>query len=362
MKNRHKRDKNPMIPQNQKSTADVARLANVSKMTVSRVMNGLNWVSEETRKKVLKVANEIGYQPHRVARALKTGRSGMVGFLVNYMNQSLRGEFNGDAFVAFDTTISDSKLSIVLSFILPDQDLTEQVRNLYISNNCEAIVIRLDEYTPKDLDGLASLNIPILLMNFNPVAVKTTVKLPSVGFDNIQGVQQAVHYLASLGHERIAYLGGATGWMDTDQRELGFLKGMKDRGLKIKKEWMRDCSFAYGHVRGVEHMTRILSDSVPLPTAVICASDELAAGAMSAIIHWGKSIPKDISVIGFNNHEWSAYITPSLTTIQHPGWELGEKTGRYLLELLNNPLTPQQNIVLETKLIIRESTGIAPKS
>lgn len=123
MKNRHKRDKNPMIPQNQKSTADVARLANVSKMTVSRVMNGLNWVSEETRKKVLKVANEIGYQPHRVARALKTGRSGMVGFLVNYMNQSLRGEFNGDAFVAFDTTISDSKLSIVLSFILPDRIL-----------------------------------------------------------------------------------------------------------------------------------------------------------------------------------------------------------------------------------------------
>ncbi len=344
---------------NYDSATEVARRASVSKMTVSRVFSGLDYVSEETRKKVLRAANEIGYHPNTTARALRTGRSGLVGFLTESV-QSLRGEFHTEAFAAFESIMSAHGLNVMISITPQDQNISHLAKYQVATSRCEAIAIRYDILSSKDYEELAALNAPVVLMNFNPQLMTDDSKIGSVGFDNQQGIEQAVRYLASLGHQHIAYLGGTPGWLDSVIRKQGFLNGMKEAGLTVNKKWVEDCDFRQGYDTGTKGMRQIFARGIPGLTAVVCASDEIAVGAMNAATHWGKSIPKDFSVIGFDDTEWSSFIAPPLTTIRHRGWDLGEKAGKYLLEIINKPDTPRKNVILETQLIIRESTGVAP--
>ena len=304
-------------------------------------------------------AGEVGYHPNTTARALRTGRSGLVAFLMESY-QSLRGEFHTEAFAAFESIMATRGLNVMISIAPRSQDISQLARNLVMTSRCDAIAIRFDKLSRNDYLELSTLGVPVVLMNFNPSSTNDDFKIASIGFDNKQGTQQATRYLASLGHHRIAYLGGTPGWLDSIHRKQGFRTGMREVGLTINEKWMVDCDFRSGYNTGTKGMSQIFSTGLDSPTAVVCASDEIAVGAITAAIHWGKTIPDDFSIIGFDDNLWSSYITPPLTTIRHQGWDLGEKAGLYLLELFDDSNHIEKNIVLETQLVIRESTGIAP--
>ncbi len=361
MEQENKKITRKYISRDTPTVSEVARCAKVSQITVSRVFNGSIIVSDTTREKVLKAAREVGYHPNKAARVLRTGRSNLVGLLTNSY-ETLGGEFYSEAFVALQSVLSTRHLDVMISIVPPVQSLAYHAKHLIATSRCEAIALRYDPITESDYKELVNFQTPIVLINFNSVLEKSPYELASVGFDNIHGIEQAVRYLASQGHQRIAYLGGNHGWVDSIQREMGFRSGMRQNGLTVNEDWIQECVFGVGcYNLAIEKTTHILTGSIPNPTAIVCACDEFAVGAISAAGRLGKSIPKDISVIGFGDRTWSPYLTPSLTTLQHPGRELGEKVGRYMLEFIENPNTHRRNTVLETHLIIRDSTGIAPK-
>jgi LacI family transcriptional regulator len=339
--------------------AMVAEQVGVSLMTVSRVFTNSASVRESTRRKVLKVAAELGYHPNQAARALRTGRFDTVGFLLP-IPQGLAGEFHSQAFSAFEQELSMRGIAVLLTIASGPGTLCSRVRDLVNAKRCAVVVVRFDMITPEELQELRSIGAPVVLANYVSRAVSDTLDLNSVGFDGREGIQMAVRHLASLGHHRVAHLRGTPGWIDTVNRDEGFRTGMAEVGLQIDEHFVRDCDFGQGFDSGVDATNQILSQRIKGPTAIICDSDMIAAGAMVAARRWGKSIPKDISIVGFDANQWCAWMSPPLTSVSHSGDELGDRLGQLVMSLFDNPDQPPQRIVLETRLVVRESTGPAP--
>lgn len=338
--------------------AMVAARAGVSLMTVSRVFTSSAAVREVTRQKVLKAAAELGYHPNQAARALRTGRFDTVGFLLAIPG-GLAGEFHSQTFSAFEQELSSRGIAVLLTIASAPGTLCARTRELVTSRRCAVVVVRFDMITPEELHELGEIGAPVVLANYAPEIAPTASGLNSIGFDGRHGIQMAVRHLVSLGHRRIAHLRGTQGWIDTVHREEGFRTGMAEVGLPIEERWIRNCDFSRGFESGVDATNQILSQDVQGPTALICDSDEIAAGAIAAARRWGKLIPQDISVVGFDATAWGALLSPPLTSVWHSGDEMGEQLGQLVMSLFDNPDQPSKRLVLETRLIVRESTGRA---
>lgn len=339
---------------------EVARRAGVSLMTVSRVFNESESVTPETREKVLNAAKELGYEANYAARSLRTGQSNTVAMLMA-SHMSLRGEFHSEFFAGFEFSIGKAGFEVLISTSNPEEPLWKRAQRLVASRLCGGIVVRYDSLESKEIRELSKVEAPLVLANYQKDMRVSDLGVCSIGFDNRKGTRSAVRHLVSLGHERIAYLGGTPGWMDSIDREEGFRMGVEEHGLKIEERWVEACDFAKGFETAFERTAQILSRKVEGPTAVVCASDELAAGALACIRKWGKKVPADISIIGFDDNRWGSYLSPPLTTVRHDGWLLGEKVGGALLEMMKDDAkSPGSETILETQLIVRESTGPAP--
>jgi LacI family transcriptional regulator len=199
----------------------------------------------------------------------------------------------------------------------------------------------------------------VVLANYTPEQAEPH-GISTVGFNNSLGTVHAVRHLSALGHRRIAYLGGTPGWVDSLQRKDGFSRGLAEMQLPKIAAFIRDTDFSQGYDAGLAEMTDILAGGGAAPTAVVCASDDIAAGAMEAARLWGLQVPRDLSVIGYDDQRWCNFMTPKLTSVRHAGWDLGEHVGRTLLQQFDAPDTPPSHTILETRLVLRESTAPAP--
>jgi LacI family transcriptional regulator len=334
----------------------VAAKAGVSLMTVSRVFSNSERVSEATRRRVLEAAREVGYVPNSWARALRQGHSRAVAFIVASPG-GLRGEFHSDTLSAFEAVVSSCGLSLDLTIPDAGEKVSDLVRRLVASNAVRGAVIRFDVLPPDELGALAEIDAPIMVASLPTAGGDWVGRLGFVGFDNAAGIRAAVRHLYSLGHREIAYLGGTPGWVDSLQREAGFRAGMQECGLKLRADNIRACDFGEGFSRGAEAMDAILSASDATPTAVVCASDVIAAGAMASARRWNRTVPDDLSVVGFDDNNWCLFFHPHLTTVRHFGMELGDALGHAFMSKLEDPARSLQPIVLETPLIVRESTA-----
>jgi DNA-binding LacI/PurR family transcriptional regulator len=342
-----------------KLAARVAEIAGVSLMTVSRVFSGAASVRDETRQRVMNAAAELGYKPNVAARALRTGRSDTVGFVIS-SPWGLGGDFHSATFSAFESELSARGLSVFLSISSPDGRLADRVRQQILAHRCGVLVVRFDEIRPNELRELQMLGTPVVLANYLPETPEENLGLSTVGFNNGEGIVMAVRHLVALGHKRIGHLGGTPGWVDTIGRERGFRNAIAEASLPLEADWVRSCDFARAYDTGMEEMNSIFSQSIVLPTAVVCDSDEIAAGAMAAAKRWNRSLPRDFSVVGFDDTPWGAMLTPPLTSIGHSGLDLGRALGKLVLRLFNNPDAAPEIIAIRTKLVVRESTGPAP--
>jgi LacI family transcriptional regulator len=274
---------------------------------------------------------------------------------------SLRGEFHSEFLAAFESLASRRGLEVIISASESEEPLWKRAQRLVASRTCGGLVVRYDILSERDVGELSKVKAPLVLANFHKDLPLAEMGLHSVGFDNKEGTRSAVRHLVSLGHKRIAYLGGTPGWMDSVDREEGFRAGMLESGLQIEGCWVESCDFADGFASAFERMAQILSRKVEGPTALVCASDEIAAGAIACLRRWGKKIPADFSVTGFDDNRWSSYLSTPLTTIRHSGWALGEAVGGILLDMMKGEASvPTKEIVLELQLIVRNSTGPVP--
>jgi LacI family transcriptional regulator len=338
---------NPMADVRQRSVTifDVARASGVSYSTVSRVLNDFAFVKPTTRQKVLSVASELGYVANLQARSLAGGKSNIIGMLVpsldngyiNVISQSIDEELSRAGYdlmvytthhkkgkeAQFVNTLTNS-LSDGLLFMVP---LIEDVRYL---------------------EQLRSRNFPYVLIDQTDEAQKSTVVTSS----NFQGSYEATRYLIDLGHETIGFITGLMAIHSARERLAGYKAALQEAKIMIDESLIAEGDF---HPTGGYKAAQKLLEQRPRPSAIFASNDLSAFGAMDAIRHAGLEIPKDISVIGFDDIPQASTAYPKLTTVRQPLSEIGQTAVKLLLGQIEQPNRTPQQVTLETQLVKRDS-------
>jgi LacI family transcriptional regulator len=327
------------------SIKDVAKEAGVSIATVSRVLNDVDVVNEETKKKVQEAIAKLGYRPNIVARSLKTQRTKTVGILIPDISSQFYPEIvRGTEDVA---NIYDYNIILCNS----DSDLEKEKEYLRVLKEkmVDGVLYMSSSLEPEIVAIIKELELPTVL-------VETTDRektFPSVTIDNREAGYDAVTYLINRGNKRIAYIGVHKDAVNAAAvRYFGYEDALKEHGIEINKDLIY-----FGEIKakeGYEAINRILEKTSDID-AVFCASDELAMGAINALREKGLSIPGDVDVIGFDNIYTSSLFYPKLTTVAQPMYDMGSVGMRMLIKLINKKDLDEKNYVLPYEIIERDS-------
>lgn len=327
------------------SIKDVAREAGVSIATVSRVLNDIDVVNEETKKKVVDAIKKLGYRPNIVARSLKTQRTRTVGILIpDISNQFYPEIVRGAEDVA---NIYDYNVMLCNS----DFDLEKEKEYLRVLKE-------------KMVDGVLYMSSSLeddTLELINELALKTVLvetddkqgNLPSVTIDNVKATYETTEHLISKGIKEIGFIGVSgednNAWR---KRFTGFKQALEANGLKLNEEltYFNNLKVKTGY----EGVLTMLEKGAK-PEAIVCASDEIAMGAINALRSKGLNVPEDVSVTGFNDIDLAQAFYPRLTTVSQPMYDMGSIAMRMLIKLINNKTLEEGHFVLPHKLIERDS-------
>lgn len=322
---------------------DVAKLAGVSISTASYALNGSNKVSEITRKKVFKAAKELNYTPNKLAKNLKQTKSKLITLIVNevfgpFYNQLIKGIQDTIYILGYDLIV----------FIESGYDRVKSVDFLKNNDNIEGVIIEAPLLTDENIKEIKKLGIPLVLLD------RKMEDTPSILINNDKGIFDAVEHLVKLGHKNIGFINGPKDSYDNLCRFDSFKKALKYFDLDFNKDFILNGDFTEEY--GYYAMKEFLENSSNIPTAFISSNDEMLIGAIQALKEKNIKIPKDISLIGFDDIKELKYISPKITTIRRPIFELGSYAAHTLLNLSDGKMVPP-NILLEVKLIERTSTS-----
>ena len=282
---------------------DVARLAGVSQKTVSRVINNERYVSDEARRKVLAAARELGYHPNTAARALITGRFQRIGVV------SLGSALYGPAslLVALERATRAAGFSFMVANTLEGQpDSIQHAVDWLLEQGVDGIVI--SEPIDEGQELRVRTDVPVLSLGRAPGLPPSQVLI--VGDYTVNAGRNATEHLLDLGHRRVWHLAGPLRWWEARERLEGWRGAHLDRGIEPPEPLHGDWSPESGYRAG-----RVLA-AVPEATAVFCANDDMAIGLIRALDEAGKTVPGDVSVVGFDDIPSAAYLNPPLTTIR----------------------------------------------
>lgn len=328
---------------------EVARRAGVSVATVSRVYNHSPSVREETRLRVRRTAQRLGYSPHGAARSLVTKRTHTIGVLL----PDLYGEFFSELIRGIDQTAQARGYHVLLSSARSQRESLEAALRS-MRGRVDGLILM----TP-DLDAAAAgrslpAGFPVVLLNGPP----SDAACDSFGIANFDGAAAIVRHLASLGHRRIAIICGAEQNFDAAERLRGYRAALAELGLEVDPalELPGDFSEAAGHVAARRMLERAVR-----PTAVFAANDGMAIGALSAFREAGVRVPEDVAVVGFDDIPMARYVDPALTSVRVDISELGKSATDRLLDALAEP-SPRtlRHHTLPTTLVVRRSCGAPP--
>jgi DNA-binding LacI/PurR family transcriptional regulator len=337
---------------NKRATSfDVAREAGVSRTTVSFVLNNVTSISisETTRQRVFAAAEKLNYHPDASGRKLVTGKSSTIGLVLRQsFDQIFSDAFLLQAMLGIDHAASQYGFNLLLKPLDPNHH--NGYDQLVSENHVDGIILsgpRQDdsEITKRFKDGF-----PIVLMGQLEGS-----EIPFVDINAYEGAADATRHLIELGHRRIGMITNASmQYTSARQRRQGFVYALKKANLSFDESLFQEGD--YTPASGFSAMNKLLENK-EIPTAVFVASDVVATGAIQAIKNHHLSIPQDISVIGFDDIPMAAYFDPPLTTIRLPAYEIGREAGEKLIQIIRKQDSQPYQELLNTKLIIRESTG-----
>jgi LacI family transcriptional regulator len=325
---------------------DVAARAGVSTATVSRVVNQPATVRDGLRAKVEAAIAHLGYMPHAGARTLKSRRSGTIGAIFPTVDNAIFAK----AIDALQRRLAeaDHQLLIATNDYSPETE-ESQALNL-LTRGADALLLCGVAQRPALLQRLRARGVPVVhVMSWPPPP-----GLACVGFDNARAMAQVVRYLLDLGHRRIAMLAGQT--RDND-RAAARVQGVRDalaaHGLALPPT--RIVERRYGLAPAREGLQRLL-DAAPAPTAVVCGNDVLAFGALLEAQRLGLDVPRDLSIVGFDDLELASHLQPALTTVQVPAEAMWRRAAERVLALLRGDELPRETEI-EVALVVRGSTA-----
>jgi LacI family transcriptional regulator len=326
----------------------IAKLAGVSRSTVSRVLNNHPNVSPQTREQVSQVITETGFRPDPIARSLSSRRADIIGLVIPLAIQSL---FEDPFFPRLMQGISqgcnqhDYTLTLFLLHTLQEED------TLYARISRRQFLDGLIVTGTRSEDPL----IPMLLANQVPFVMHGRHEDPRVSFvevDNATGAHAAVTHLVRQGRRRIALITGPSGSLASEDRKQGYLQALQERRVPVDEALIAHGDFT--ETSSYEAMQRLL----PLELdAVFVASDSMALGAMRALREAGRSVPEEIAIVGFDDMPQAATADPPLTTIRQPIQRAGVLAVDVLIDILKNGVAPPRRIILPTELVVRASCG-----
>lgn len=337
---------------------DIAKSANVSTATVSYVLNGKGSVSEKTRAKIMKVIEEMKYQPNQIAKSLKIKKTRTIGVIVEDVTS-----FNSAEIIdGINEYAENEGFSLLLTNMRVLKRLgqeyadTEVVRQLApnafkeILNKQVEGLIYIGAH-PRDVTGIIQNN---TLPTVYTYCYTSNNEDYSVNYDDHLGAYEATKHLIGLGHKRIAVISGLFNSNPSRERFNGYYQAIMDNQLEFDPSLINTGDWEF------ESGLRLTSELISManrPTAILAMNDNMAAGAIDACKDKGLRVPEDISIIGFDDREFSSYISPRLTTMKLPLHEMGAEAMSSIMDILAGNESGIRNKKLNCTLIQRESEG-----
>ena len=314
---------------------------------VSFVLSGKPGASAETRRRVLDVADEIGYRPDSAAQLLARGRSRTIGVLMD-----VRQPFHAEIVTDLYPTAESVDYDVLLTANLPDRDETESIESL-ISHRCGGLIL-LGPMSNRDALQRIAERLPTVAVG-GDVAGKPLVRgLSSVRTADAKGIRQAVDYLVELGHHDIAHVDGGRG-SGSAERRRAYRAAMRSHGLEAAA---RVIAGAHTEEAGA-HAARVILDQSPLPTAILASNDRCALGLLDVFTRSGVQVPSELSLIGFDDSRLSDYPLIDLTTVHQDAAGIAKHAVRLAIGMMEDETGElREDVVLEPKLVVRGTTGI----
>jgi len=327
---------------------DIARLANVSKKTVSRVINNSPSVQEDTRRRVAEIMTAHGYEPDPQARGLAFRRSFLIGLIYDNSNLQMiagtqKGVLEGVRGSGFELVVypcdrhSSCLLTDVRAFV-QRQRLFGVVLLPPLSENDHLIELLAEAGCHYVRVSSSAIDEPARLVSLN---------------DRL-GAAEAANHLLDLGHTRIGFIEGPPNFQSRAQRRSGFEEALAQRGVSLPDALV--AQGAYTYESGIIAAEALLQRT-PRPTAIFASNDEMAAGVYKVARNMGLSIPHDLSIVGFDDSPVAARLFPALTSVQRPLQDMGRQAAVKLLDCQPGERVPSPNEMLIPSLVVRESTA-----
>ncbi|MCE1255440.1 MAG: LacI family transcriptional regulator [Anaerolineae bacterium] len=327
---------------------DIARMAGVSRSTVSRVINGEPNVNESTRQKVDKVIKELNFQPNLAARSLAAGQTHIIGLVIPVGVSAI---FSDPFFPMLMQSISfacnQRSYSIMLWLAEPEFE-RRTVQQVLYNGLLDGVIVSSMHLTDPIVQTLTERALPFVTIGRNPMSHATSF----VDADNYNGACEAMRHLYRLGRRRIATITGPMNTIVGVDRLKGYQDSLKTYNLEYEPDLVIEGDFS--DQGGFEAMQRL----IPLkPDAVFIASDVMAAAAVRASQEAGLKVPEDISIIGFDDIPLALRTIPPLTTVRQPVSEMGAAAVDMLINMIDHPSAEAHRTILPTELVIRSSCG-----
>lgn len=324
------------------SSTDVARLAGVSQSAVSRAFTPGAAISDKTRRKVEKAADELDYKPNALARSLITSKTNIVALLTGDLQNPFYARIVNEISLRFQEAAYH-----VLLFSVSENEKADAAVSEVLKYRVDGVMLTSAELSSQMIEACQRLGTPVVL--YNRRANDSGVS--SVRLENVESSRRVADFLVDSGYERIAYLAGSDVDGTNADRERGFVERLAERGHPLKLRAQGDYSFESGREAFAG-----LWKARAKPDAVFCVSDRMAFGAMDAArFDLGLKVPGDVAIVGFDDLPTSSYPSYQLTTIRQPVRDMAHAAVDLLLAKIEAPDTMARTVLLPGELIVRTS-------
>jgi LacI family transcriptional regulator len=330
---------------------DVAALAGVSTATVSRVINGTGSVSEPIRRRVMRAVQQLNYYPNAYARALASGRSHQIGLLISDISNPFFPELTR----SIERAAFQHGFEVVLSETDYDSERLARSVRRFLERDVAGVIIMASEVDPHLMDGLARRRVPLVFLDLKATAERTS----TISVDYARGIEEAVSHLAGLGHRRLGYISGPSRFPSAAKRLHAFRAAVERHVGSAPAPLVYEGDFRLES--GLRAATEILETRLR-PTAVLAANDLTALGLMKGCRAGRLLVPRDISIVGFDDIDFASLSDPPLSTVCLPRDELGRRAVETLLQSVSDTPPPPVEIQVPTYFIARGSTGPVPSA
>lgn len=335
------------------SLREFSKMAGVSTATVSRVFSKPETVAPETRKRLLKLADRMGFRPSAVGRVAFGGRTRSVGVLLPSLMVSHFAQIASGLQARF---LEDDYLPMILQH--DGIDAQRAVRRL-LDHKVDAMIMNLvhEGYTPNDFADVIKSGLPVVTLDM----VRAGLPYDSVASDDLMGGRLVADHLVDLGHRRFGFGYFGAGHSSSDVRLQGFREGLNEYGITLPDRMIVKLN---RHREDREQV--MVNDFVQLlqrpnrPTAIFAANDQMAQRVYEACRILKLKIPRDLSVVGYANLNFTTSVDPPLTTVSQNGHQIGIEAARLVLRHLDHPKDPSSNVLIPTHMVLRQSTSTPP--